>query len=123
PMLVQYGGTMTITSVLVDDQPATFVYQTENSAIRLDLPQALPATRSVTTKLAWRLGIPRWPDSAGVYALFGRSQQMISLPLFYPSLAVYQPGPTLGTGHWWEETGTVRGDAAFNMTSLFVVTA
>src|SRR5690606_16495814 len=40
-----------------------------------------------------------------------------------PSLAVYQPGPTLGTGHWWEETGTVRGDAAFNMTSLFVVTA
>lgn len=123
PMLVQYGGTMTITSVLVDGQPATFVYQAENSAIRLDLPRALPARRSVTAKLVWRLGIPRWSDNPGFYALFGRSQQMISLPLFYPALAVYQPGPTLGTGHWWEEIGTVRGDAAFNVASLFIVTA
>lgn len=123
PMLAQYGGTMTITSVLVDGQPATFVYQAENSAIRLDLPEILPAESSVTAELAWRLGIPRWTDDPNFYALFGRSQQMISLPLFYPSLAVYQPGPTLGTGHWWEELGTVRGDAAFNVTSLFVVTA
>lgn len=123
PMLVQYRGNMTITSVLVDDQPTTFIYQAANSAIRLDLPRALPANRSVTAKLAWRLGIPRWSDSIGEYVLFGRSQQMISLPLFYPALAVYQPGPTLGTGHWWEEIGTVRGDAAFNVASLFVVTA
>jgi hypothetical protein len=123
PMLSQYGGNMTITSVLIDGQPTTFVYQAENSAIRLDLPRALPARRSVSAKLAWRLGIPRWSDEPNVYALFGRSQQMISLPLFYPALAVYQPGPTLGTGHWWEEIGTVRGDAAFNVASLFVVTA
>ncbi len=123
PMLAQYGGTMTITSVLVDDQPTTYVYLAENSAIRMDLPQSLAARESVTTRIAWRLGIPRWSDNPGIYALFGRSQEMISLPLFYPSLAVYQPGPTLGTGHWWEEIGTVRGDAAFNQISLFEVTA
>jgi aminopeptidase N len=123
PALEQYGGDMTILSVLIDDRPATFVYQAENTAIRLDLPEALDPDRSLTAKLAWRLSIPTWTDSSSFYALFGHSQQMVSLPLFYPALAVYQPGPTYGTGHWWQEMGSVRGDAAFNVASLFAVTA
>lgn len=123
PALVQYGAAMTIQSVLVDGRPTTFVYQDENTSIRLDLPEVLLPKHDVTVKLTWRLTVPEWPDSPGVYALFGRSLEMISLPLFYPALAVYQPGPTLGTGHWWEEMGSVRGDAAFNLASLFVVTA
>ena len=48
---------------------------------------------------------------------------MTSLPLFYPSLAVYQAGPSGQGGAWWLDRGTVRGDAAFNVTSLFEVTA
>ncbi|HXF60912.1 MAG TPA: M1 family metallopeptidase [Caldilineaceae bacterium] len=123
PALSQYGGEMRILSVLVDAQPATFVYEADNTAIRLDLPASLPAGRNLTAKLTWRLTIPRWSDNPALYALFGHSQQMLSLPLFYPALAIYQPGPTLGSGHWWQEMGSVRGDAAFNLTSLFVVTA
>jgi aminopeptidase N len=47
---------------------------------------------------------------------------MISLPLFYPSLAVYQPGPAQGSGRWWLADGSERGDSAFNVASLFAVT-
>ncbi len=47
---------------------------------------------------------------------------MISLPLFYPSLAVYQEGPAVGSGKWWLAEGSERGDAAFNVASLFAVT-
>ncbi|MEZ4614905.1 MAG: M1 family aminopeptidase [Caldilineaceae bacterium] len=48
---------------------------------------------------------------------------MISLPLFYPSLAVYQPTANALGGGWWLTQGTIRGDSAFNVASLFVVTA
>ena len=123
PMLEHYGGNMVILNVAVDGQPASFQYTAENTAIQIDLSRSLKPNQSAVVDLTWRLEIPTWSDISSIYALFGTSQDMISLPLFYPSLSVYMPGPVLGTGDWWKEMGTVRGDAAFNETSLFVVTA
>lgn len=123
PALPQYGGEMVIQSLSVDNQPTNFVYQAQNSAVRVELAQLLPPDEQVTVRFNYRLTIPQWADSPGTYALFGRSQQMVSLPLFYPSLAVYQPNPALGSGVWWQDIGTARGDSAFNVASLFVVTA
>ena len=123
PALQQYGGEMTIQSVAVNNQPTNFIYQAQNSAVRINLPGTLAPDERVRVRLTYRLTIPQWSDSPGVYALYGRSQQMTTLPLFYPTLAVYQPDPALGSGTWWQDIGTARGDAAFNVTSLFVVTA
>ncbi|MBP7961962.1 MAG: M1 family metallopeptidase [Caldilineaceae bacterium] len=122
PMLDQYKGSFSIGSMAVNGQPVAYTFVPLGTGVRIDLPQPLLAGQETTVQMNWSLSIPLWPDSPGVYALFGRSQEMISLPLFYPALAVYQPGPTIGTGKWWEENGTVRGDAAFNVSSLFVVT-
>jgi len=122
PMLKFYGGNMVIQSALVDGNPTAFTYAADNTALRVDLNRPLLPGREVTVRFTWRLEIPKWTDQPAMYALFGRSQQMISLPLFYPSLAVYQPGSTLGVGAWWLETGSERGDVAFNLTSLFAVT-
>lgn len=122
PMLRHYGGNMVILSALIDGKPATFVYTNENTALRIDLEKPLLPGQEVTISVTWRLEFPRWTDQSAVYALFGRSQQMISLPLFYPSLAVYTEGPTLGAGEWWLTNGTERGDSAFNVASLFAVT-
>ncbi len=59
---------------------------------------------------------------SAAYALFGASQEMISLPLFYPALAVYEPGP-----QWGRAVGGWRPDrcAATRPSTrlLFVVTA
>lgn len=123
PVLAQYRGTMTMQGIAVDDQPMPFVYEADNTAIRVTLSQPLEQGNQVQVRLAWKLTIPQWNDDVSVYALFGHSQGMTSLPLFYPALAVYVPGPTLGAGHWWLDEGTVRGDAAFNVASLFVITA
>jgi aminopeptidase N len=122
PMLEHYGGNMVIQSALVDGRPATFVYTNDNTALRIDLDEPLLPDQRVTVDLTWRLEIPSWTDQPAIYALFGRSQQMISLPLFYPALAVYTDGPTLGAGQWWLTNGSERGDAAFNVASLFAVT-
>jgi len=123
PMLEHYGGNMVILNVAVDGQPASFEYTAETTAIQIDLARTLKPDQTAVVDLSWRLDIPTWSDVPTIYALFGKSQEMISLPLFYPSLSVYVPGPVLGTGEWWQEMGTVRGDAAFNEVSLFVVTA
>jgi aminopeptidase N len=123
PALRQYGGEMAIQSVSVEGQPTNFVYQAQNSAVRINLATTLEPDEQVRVRFSYRLTIPQWLDSPGVYALYGRSQQMTTLPLFYPSLAVYQSDPALGSGAWWQDIGTVRGDTAFNVASLFVVTA
>jgi hypothetical protein len=122
PALKQYGGAMVIQGAAVNDRPAAFEYLSD-TALRVNLTQALEKGQRADVRLAWRLHIPQWADASGVYALFGSSQQITSLPLFYPSLAVYQPGATLGAGRWWTDTGSVLGDAAFNYTSFFAVTA
>lgn len=123
PALNQYGGSITIQGAVVNGHPAPFAYEMGNTVVRISLAQPLEKGQRADVRLAWQTNVPQWADSSSVYALFGASQQMTSLPLFYPSLAVYQPGPTLGAGRWWTDTGTVRGDAAFNYASLFVVTA
>jgi hypothetical protein len=122
PMLRHYGGNLVVQSALVEDRPTPFVYLSENTAVRLDLDVPLLSGREVSVTLTWRLEFPRWNDQTAVYALFGRSQQMVSLPLFYPALAVYTDGPTLGTGQWWLDIGSERGDSAFHPISLFSVT-
>ena len=125
PMLGQYGGLMTIQSVLVDNQVTSFIYQpgTQRTALRVSLPAPLRPEKTANVQMRWKLEIPSWRDTSDVYALFGKSQEMLSLPLFYPALAVYQPNIRFGRGDWWTDIGIVRGDAAFADTSLFWVTA
>jgi hypothetical protein len=123
PALRQYGGAITIQGAAVNGRPAPFTYDVGRTAVRVNLTQPLEKGQRVDVRMSWRADVPQWTDAPAVYALFGTSQQITSLPVFYPSLAVYKPGPTLGSGQWWLDTGTVRGDASFNVTSLFVVTA
>lgn len=123
PALEQYGGQMSIQSAASDGRAIPFSYQNQNTAVRVELPAALLSGQTTDIYLSWILEIPQWNDTPLAYRLFGLSQEMLSLPLFYPALAVYQPGPVPGTGQWWMENGSVRGDAAFNVASLFVLTA
>ena len=122
PALEHYGGEFRIQNAAVEGSTAPFTYLEQNTAVRVELPRALLRGQTTTVYLSWRLEIPHWSaDTDAAYRLFGYSQGFLSLPLIYPSLAVYQPGPTAASGRWWLERGTSRGDAAFNYTSQFVV--
>ena len=122
PALDHYGGDFSIQNVTVEGSTAPFIYLEQNTAIRVDLPRALLRGQTTTVYVSWLLRIPHWnADTSGAYRLFGYSQEFVSLPLFYPSLAVYQPGPTAASGRWWLESGISRGDAAFNYISTFVI--
>ncbi|MCE7983620.1 MAG: M1 family peptidase [Caldilinea sp. CFX5] len=127
PMLNQYNGglqnVMVIHRAAINGKTINVSYLAGNSAIELLLPEMLRPNEAVQVTLRWRINIPKWADQSRVYVLFGQSQQMTSLPLFYPSLAVYKPLRGVQVGTWWQDTGTARGDAAFNVASLFAVTA
>ena len=109
PMLPAYGGEMRIRSVAANGSLVSYDYEAENTAIRVDLPQPLFGDDQAVIDISWELDVPRWPDTPSVYALLGTSQQITSLPLFYPALAVYQPGPTPGAGAWWACAGGPPG--------------
>ncbi len=123
PNLLHYGGDMFIHSAAVDGYPANFNYQDANSSVKLLLPRPLLPKDKVTVALKWVLGYPSWISDPALYRLFGRSSEMVSLPLFYPTLAVYEQGAAIGSGKWWNDIGTERGDSAFTDTSFFVVRA
>lgn len=122
PELAGYKGNMAINSTSVNGIIVPFSYQARDTALLVQLSDFLQPDEAVTIDISWSLDIPILPDHPSVYVLFGQSQQMFSLPLFYPSLAVYQPEKGVG-GEWWLTEGTIRGDSAFNVASLFVVTA
>ena len=122
PALDHYGGDFSIQNVTVEGRTVPFIYLEQNTAIRVELPRALLRGQTTTVYVSWLLRIPHWnADTSGAYRLFGYSQDFVSLPLFYPSLAVYLPGPTAASGRWWLERGISRGDAAFNYISTFVI--
>ncbi|MEZ4865919.1 MAG: M1 family metallopeptidase [Caldilineaceae bacterium] len=126
PALIQYGGgaddTMVVQRALVNGQVINPTYLAHNTAIELLLPEILRAGDTVEVELHWLVKFPEWQKEEENYVLFGKRQQMISLPLFYPSLAVYEPLRGARPGQWWTTEGIVRGDAAFNPISLFDVT-
>lgn len=127
PMLTHYNGgldnAIVIYRAAINGKVVNPSFLANKTAIQLLLPEMLAPNEAVDVQLRWQVNIPVWSDKSGNYVLFGKSQQMISLPLFYPALAVYQPRQGLQSGEWWEDIGTARGDATFNVASLFVVTA
>ena len=125
PMMKQYGGFMALQGASVNGEPTSFVYQprTDKSAVRVILPTVLRPSERTKVQLSWTLEVPTWQSYSDAYHLFGTTQEMTSLPLFYPSLAIYDSEDNAGLGGWWLEMGTVRGDAAHNQAALFDVTA
>lgn len=127
PMLPQYNGglenAMVIYRAAVNGKIVNPSFLADKTAVQLLLPEILNPNEAVDVQLRWQVNIPTWSNESRSYVLFGKSQEMISLPLFYPALAVYKPRQGLQSGEWWQEVGTARGDAAFNVASLFVVTA
>lgn len=123
PNLEQYGGDMLVRNIALDGRPTTFTYEDENTSLRVLLPKPLLPGDKVTVRMHWSVLYPSYVDDHSVYVLFGRSQEMTSLPLFYPSLTVFTDGPAVGSGAWWRDMGTIRGDAAFSPIALFSVDA
>jgi len=119
PNLDRFGGNMGINGVAVNGQPAPFVYEAENTALRVTLAEPLAPDNPAAVDLGFDLQFPR-RDSG--YVLVGESQSVLSLPLFYPVLAVREDRADV---HRWnlDIAPDLFGDAAFMDVGLYQVTA
>lgn len=115
PNLSHYGGHMQVTLATINGQGAPFTYAASDTAVRVAVPPSVSTQgEPVTIGLQWTLEAADWPPEH--YSLFGQSESVVSLPLFYPLLAV--PNQQ-GTGTWNLGMGLVHGDAAFSEAALY----
>lgn len=111
PNLANYNGHMEVTSALVNGVPATITSLADGTAIKLALP---PAALPITLHLTFTTQLPgqRGRDERD-YTLFGWDSSTLSLPGFYPTLAVRQGDK------WILDTPPKHGDVLFTEMALY----
>ena len=118
PNLPQYSGSMGIDGVAVNGQSIPFSYAAQNTAIHIPLPEPLPPGGTAAVELNFNLRVIQREEG---YVLCGESQGILSLPLFYPVLAVRDE--RAGIPLWHLEIAPPHGDVAFVEVGLYQVTA
>lgn len=115
PNVDSYGGAMQITQAQIDDSPVEFTPLAGNTAIRLALPAPSdsPPPDPVTVKLAFTTQLGSEPGDQDSYTLFGWNESTLSLPGFYPTLAVQQGS------NWVLDRPPSHADVLFNEVALY----
>ncbi len=116
PHLPNYGGSSQVTQVRINNTPVEVESLAEGAAIRLILPSlgdgSFPASATIDLAFTTQLKGQRGVDQAD-YTLFGWDGPVLSLPGFYPTLAVRQGG------EWVLDAPPAHGDVLFNEMALY----
>jgi len=112
PNLPAYDGHLVVTKVQIGDKEVGATYEAERTAMRVPLPRELAVGRTVRLDIDFSLQVKHKDDGR---VLLGESQDILSLPNFYPMLAVYE------NGSWNLSSGPDFADAAFGEIALYRV--
>lgn len=112
PNLPQQGGHLVVHSVKSNGIPLSFEYDVTGTAFMIPCDPPLEPGQVALLELTFSVEIP---DRAGGWVLFGRSQNIISLPDFYPILAVYD------SQGWHVELAPAYADAGFGEAAFYQV--
>jgi hypothetical protein len=132
PNLPSYGGRLTVTDLLVEDQPADSSLEVGDTALRVSLSEPLPAGGEVEITLDFQASVPQTAGEG--YGQFIYTQTVMALANFFPLIPAYDeanctrfssaPGPD---GHrgcdkgWNIEYAVHYGDVGFSDSALFEV--
>jgi hypothetical protein len=111
PNLAHYDGSITVIGAQIEGVPVEFSSLADNTAIRL--PISVQAQSSVTVTLSFITQLYETSPSPGSYTLFGWAGDILSLPGFYPTLAVRQ------AEGWVIDQPPLYGDVLFNEVALY----
>jgi hypothetical protein len=116
PSLPNYGGSSQVTQARINNTPIDVEPLAEGTAIRLALPSlddgSFPASATVDLAFITQLDGQGGVDQAD-FTLFGWDGPVLSLPGFYPTLAVRQGGA------WALDAPPAHGDVLFNEVALY----
>jgi hypothetical protein len=113
PNLPQFDGQMQVQKAVVGNRDAPFIYEAGNTALKLPLTPSLLPGEGLQIELDFTVQIPRSDDDEP--RLFGLSQDILSLPDFYPLLAVHE------AAGWHLDMAPEFSDAVFSEVALYEV--
>lgn len=116
------GGAASVSGVKVDGEDVEPVYELENSAVRVPLPEALDPGEQITIQMSFTVEVPT--EMGGNYGLFGYFDGVLVLDEFYPVIPVYDeegwnvevPPPTGDVTHFDASFYLVRVTAPAELT-------
>ena len=114
PNTPHYGGSITVTQVAVNGQPVATEPAADGAAVRLLLPTPLAPGDEASVTMEFSVDLPR---KTGGYTLFGWEDDILSLPGFYPTLAVRSD--SMGAGRWATDVPPLFADLLFNPAALY----
>jgi hypothetical protein len=116
PAMPHYGSAISMTQVTLNGRPVTAepVAGSSGSAVRLVLPDPLAPHGEAAVAMDFSVDLPQ---GSGGYTLFGWEDGILSLPGFYPTLAVRDEA--MGAGRWATDVPPLFADVLFNSVALY----
>ncbi|MFQ5613498.1 MAG: M1 family metallopeptidase [Anaerolineae bacterium] len=111
PNLPALGGEMIVEGVMVDGAPVETSLESQDSALRVPLPQPLPPGQVADISLRYRTTVPT--DTSAGYGVYVYFDGVFALAGFYPAIAVYDDEG------WNIEVAPPWGDVTYLDTSLY----
>ncbi|RLC98128.1 MAG: hypothetical protein DRI46_11880 [Chloroflexi bacterium] len=107
------GGQMTVSDLAVEGGATTTSYESNDTALRVDLENPLEPGESLVVEMDFTLGIPT--NMGGNYGLFGYFEDVLVLDSFYPIIPAYDE-----TG-WYKQFPRQNGDLTYNDASFYII--
>ncbi|MGQ9585287.1 MAG: M1 family metallopeptidase [Anaerolineae bacterium] len=112
PNLPQFGGKMDVQVVKVNGADVRYEYNVNETVLEVRLEKPLPPGEVAEIYLVYAL---RFPSLTSPYVLFGENQGVLSLPYFYPILALRD------AQGWHRHLAPAYADASSCATALYQV--
>ncbi len=119
--LPRLEAVMQVSAVHVNGQAVTPAASDSATVLIIPLDTPLQPGHWIQVDLEWQLQYAHGNDDLASYILMGSNQDMISLPHFYPELAVYAPGNQGTTAGWWTVDIPEYADIRFHPATLMRV--
>jgi hypothetical protein len=116
PNLPHYGSAIDVSQIQVNEEPVVAETYAEGTALRIPLATPLAPGEEVIVTMVFEVGTPGWAQG---YTLFGWENGVLSLPGFYPTLAVHYDGAGSQVGRWATEIPPSFADVLFNPVALY----
>jgi hypothetical protein len=118
PNMPHYGSIIAVTQVQVNGVPIAAEPDDGGETLHLFLPTPLAPGEDATVAMAFSVELPRRAEG---YTLFGWEDGVLSLPGFYPTLAVRRSGAGSDGNRWATEVPPNFADVLFNPVALYDV--
>ena len=107
------GGKTEVSQVLLDGQEAETSLESQDTALRITLPEGLEPDESAIISLDFNLLVPT--DMGGNYGIYGFFDDVLVLDVFYPVIPAYDENG------WYKDYPQPNGDHTYQDASFYVV--